>query len=114
MVDSRPLISQNVRYLRTSLGLTQENLAFASGMTTACISRLERSPANPTVGTLDHIANGLKVRTAHLFDEELASREGEAKTALFRCFDEAARLPVEQQEELTVLIRNFLDMCKVL
>lgn len=78
MSNSNEVIRRNIRFVRTSLGMTQEQLAFASGMTTACVSRLERVNGNPTVQTLDQIADGLKLQTMRLFDEDLMSPENPA------------------------------------
>ena len=86
----------------------RDRRAFASGMTTACVSRLERVNGNPTVQTLDQIADGLKLQTMRLFDEDLISPENRRLTALQRSFFAAQELPAERQEELSLLIQNYI------
>ena len=113
MSNSNEVIRRNIRFVRTSLGMTQEQLAFASGMTTACVSRLERVNGNPTVQTLDQIADGLKLQTMRLFDEDLMSPENRRLTALQRSFFAAQELPDERQEELGMLIQNYISLGKL-
>lgn len=113
MSNSNEVIRRNIRFVRTSLGMTQEQLAFASGMTTACVSRLERVNGNPTVQTLDQIADGLKLQTMRLFDEDLISPENRRLTALQRSFFAAQELPAKRQEELSLLIQNYISLGKL-
>ena len=113
MSNSNEVIRRNIRFVRTSLGMTQEQLAFASGMTTACVSRLERVNGNPTVQTLDQIADGLKLQTMRLFDEDLMSPENRRLTALQRSFFAAQELHAERQEELGLLIQNYISLGKL-
>ena len=113
MSNSNEVIRRNIRFVRTSLGMTQEQLAFASGMTTACVSRLERVNGNPTVQTLDQIADGLKLQTMRLFDEDLMSPENRRLTVLKRSFFAAQELPAERQEELGLLIQNYISLGKL-
>ena len=48
-----------IRSLRTSYGLTQQELARRSGMKPANLCRLENGNGNPSVATLSKIASGL-------------------------------------------------------
>jgi transcriptional regulator with XRE-family HTH domain len=56
--------------LRTSLELTQEQLADRSGLDQANISDIENGDANPTARTLGRIASGLGVDAAALFGRD--------------------------------------------
>lgn len=56
--------------LRTSLGLTQEQLADRSGLDQANISDIENGDANPTARTLGRIASGLGVDAVALFGRD--------------------------------------------
>ena len=64
------LVARNLRRMRVELNLTQEQLAFQAGLTTAFISRLERGNANPTIGSLETISNALGIALADLIKEE--------------------------------------------
>lgn len=60
--DGRALLT-----LRTERGLTQEELAVASGTTFSTISRLERgAQGEPTLGTVQKIADALEVPPTNL------------------------------------------------
>ena len=54
--------------LRTSMGLTQEQLAERSGLDQASISEIENGDANPTVRTLGRVAAGLEVDASVLLN----------------------------------------------
>ena len=53
---------------RTSSGLTQEELSRKSGINQANISKLEHGKANPSVSTLQKLANGLGKRLVISFE----------------------------------------------
>ncbi|WP_336967908.1 helix-turn-helix transcriptional regulator [Brevundimonas aurantiaca] len=58
----------NLRSLRRAAGLSQEELAFRSGMKRGCLSDLERGTRNPTVRCLGRLANALKVPPGRLLE----------------------------------------------
>ena len=59
-------ISDRIRLLRTSAGLTQEKLAERSGLTQSHVCRLERGEHSPNGLTLEKLARGLGVPTSKL------------------------------------------------
>lgn len=58
-MDMRQLVGQNVRSLRMSARLTQEELAVRSGFSQQYISGLEAGRRNPTVVSLFELAQAL-------------------------------------------------------
>jgi transcriptional regulator with XRE-family HTH domain len=62
----RKLVGRNVRAARVTRGLTQEQLAEASGFSQQYISGLEQGLRNPTVVTLYEIATVLQVLPSDL------------------------------------------------
>ncbi|MGE5538062.1 MAG: helix-turn-helix domain-containing protein [Gemmatimonas sp.] len=60
-MDVRKLVGQNVRRLRKEKGLSQEALAFESGLHRTYVSDIERGVRNPTVLILHEIAQALKI-----------------------------------------------------
>jgi transcriptional regulator with XRE-family HTH domain len=48
-----------VRQLRTSAGITQEELAFKAGIDRTYASQIERAIANPSLGIICQIADAL-------------------------------------------------------
>jgi transcriptional regulator with XRE-family HTH domain len=59
-------IAQNVRQLRQSRNLTQEQLARLSGVPRPTWSNLESGAANPTVSVLAKVATALQVPVEEL------------------------------------------------
>jgi transcriptional regulator with XRE-family HTH domain len=61
-----PVLPVVLRRLRTERGLSQEALAFASGVTVSTLSRIERGENSPTWATLMQIARALDVTPIEL------------------------------------------------
>jgi transcriptional regulator with XRE-family HTH domain len=61
-----PVIGKTIKSLREEAGLTQEELAHASGLNTSEISNLERGRRNPRWETMKRLANGLRVSCADM------------------------------------------------
>jgi transcriptional regulator with XRE-family HTH domain len=62
----QPALGEAIRQLRQKRGMTQEDLAHESGITTGTLSLIERGHANPTWGTLKGIAAALGVSMGQL------------------------------------------------
>ena len=59
-------VGENIVRLRQLKGWTQEDLAYYADLTVASISKIERGVTNPTLKTLDKIADALGVETDEL------------------------------------------------
>lgn len=57
----------NLKKIRLSKGLSQEELANSSDVSLAQITRVERGVVNPTLCTIKALAKGLGVNTKELF-----------------------------------------------
>ncbi len=68
-MDVRKRVGTNLKRLRQDRGLSQEELAFESGLHRTYISGVERGVRNPTVLVLEEIAAALKVPAAKLLEE---------------------------------------------
>jgi transcriptional regulator with XRE-family HTH domain len=55
-----------VRQLRTSAGITQEELAFKAGIDRTYASQIERAVANPSLGIICQIADALNCKPEEL------------------------------------------------
>ena len=58
-VKSQANLASNVKRLRTSLGLTQEELAFRAGIDRTYASQIERAIANPSLAIICMLADEL-------------------------------------------------------
>jgi transcriptional regulator with XRE-family HTH domain len=62
-------LARNLRHRRVSAGLSQEDLAERTGLSQTWISRMEIGQANPTMETLETVAEALSIRVHDLFDD---------------------------------------------
>jgi transcriptional regulator with XRE-family HTH domain len=65
-MDIRLQLAANVRRLRKEKGLSQEQLAFETGLHRTYISGVERAVRNPTVLSIEKIAMALGVEAGRL------------------------------------------------
>jgi len=68
-MDTRARIAWNLRQLRSTLGVTQENLAVDANIDRTVVSDLERGRHNASIDLLDRLAIALAVDVAVLFAE---------------------------------------------
>lgn len=68
MKDAQKIFAETCRRLREQAGMTQEKLGEAAGITGAYVSEIERGNANPTLATIQKLADGLNVDIAVLAD----------------------------------------------
>jgi transcriptional regulator with XRE-family HTH domain len=68
-MKGRALVAWNLRRIRVRRGLSQERLAFDSGVDRSYVGGLERQEENPTVDILDRLARTLGVAISDLFVE---------------------------------------------
>jgi transcriptional regulator with XRE-family HTH domain len=66
-MNGRALVAWNLRRIRVEKGLSQEKLAFDTGIDRAYVGGLERKEENPTVDLLDRLADRLQVAIAEFF-----------------------------------------------
>lgn len=65
-MDLVELLGANVRKLRKSKGMSQEELALEAGMKRSYLSDLERGTRNPSVRVLGRLAEALEVEPSEL------------------------------------------------
>lgn len=68
-MESRPLIARNLKEIRLSRRMSQEELALVAEIDRTYVSGLERCIRNPTVDLLDKLAVVLSVKTIDFFAE---------------------------------------------
>jgi transcriptional regulator with XRE-family HTH domain len=66
-MKARALVAWNVRRIRVKRGISQERLAFDTGIDRSYMGGLERGAENPTVDLLERIAKTLDVPLVELF-----------------------------------------------
>lgn len=83
----RKLVGSNLRRLRVERDISQERLAFDSGVDRSYLGGMERGEENPTVDILDRLAATLAVPIGELF----TASESDAVKGLKRGRKPAAR-----------------------
>ena len=66
----RELVGRNVRRIRVAKDISQERLAFDSGVDRSYLGGVERGEENPTVDVLERLATTLGIALAELFSTE--------------------------------------------
>lgn len=72
--EASEIVGQNVAVLRQQCGLTQQELADKIGVARPRIAEIESGRYNPTVDTLQAIADALKVCIERLFKKPRKKR----------------------------------------
>lgn len=73
-------LGQRIRQLRTDRHMSQEELAFKSGISPAHLGQIERAAKKPTVDTVGKIAAALNVPAAALFSDEMILAQPSSNT----------------------------------
>jgi transcriptional regulator with XRE-family HTH domain len=71
-IDYKKLVGKNVRHLRVSAKLRQDEVASQCGIFRTYLSRIENGHANPTLLTLISLATCLRVEPSELFKSPVA------------------------------------------
>ncbi|WP_082530052.1 helix-turn-helix domain-containing protein [Rhizobium sp. Root1203] len=74
-MDARQRVAINIRRLRVSKGISQDDLALAADIERSYTGHLERGGKNPTVATLEKIAEAMSCDIAELFTPVLDSAD---------------------------------------
>jgi transcriptional regulator with XRE-family HTH domain len=75
-MDYRVIIGKNVRRFRKQISVSQEELSFRTGFTRAYLSELENGRSNPTIQSLERLADELKVSLIDLLTPEPKGKFG--------------------------------------
>jgi transcriptional regulator with XRE-family HTH domain len=73
-MDIRRLVGQNVRLLRGRSGISQEELAFRSGLHRTYVSGVERGIRNPTAVIIGRLAKALDVDAGSLLQAKAKNK----------------------------------------
>lgn len=61
------LLAASVVQMRAERDMTQEDVAFAAGLPTATVSKIERCVLSPTLRTIEKLAKGFDVQIGEFF-----------------------------------------------
>lgn len=63
--------AKHLKSIRKTIGITQTQLAFESGLSLSQIARIETAKINPTLSTIFAIIKALEISPSEMFDFEL-------------------------------------------
>ena len=67
MANTVEIMAKNIKRLRENKKLSQDDLSIKSGVIQAQISRIERGLVEPSISTLEKLANALEVSVSEFF-----------------------------------------------
>lgn len=74
-MDIYQIVAQNIKYIRKSLDLTQEEISERAGMTHNFYGQIERGTKKGSLVTIKRIADAFNIETGELFKENLSLLE---------------------------------------
>lgn len=103
------MVGQRIHGFRIKNKMSQETLAFASGLHPAYLGRVERGEKCPTVETLYKISNGLNIPLSELLDidSEITPTEAEA---VKRIVSAMSGLTGEEAVKLAEVVEKIISM----
>jgi transcriptional regulator with XRE-family HTH domain len=75
MTDVRKMMGKQIKTLRQTRDMSQEELSEKISINSKYLSAIERGKANPTLAVLIRLADSLKVGIPDLFNHELEPKE---------------------------------------
>ena len=111
MSDIAIRMGQRIRELRTDRKMSQEELAFKSGISPAHLGQIERATKNLTIDTVSKIAAALEVPISELFSENLM--EFTTQNAVIEKINiHLERMTEEEQRDFLKILRIFAKHTK--
>lgn len=104
-------IGDRIRELRNQNHLSQEQLAFSAGITTAYLGQIERNEKNPTVNVVAKLCGALGIGLSDFFsDDNLPLRESDPISTQIlhqlKCEDDETKLIILQIIKQALKLKN--------
>jgi transcriptional regulator with XRE-family HTH domain len=109
MGDLEVRFGRRVRELRVEQGLSQEQLAQASGVARTFVGGVERGQRSPTIGTIQRLARALGVSLPELADVESKRSEPAHTTVAVRFANRVAAMAEDSSEADVSAIFDLLE-----
>ncbi len=100
-------LGRRIRAFRKENGISQEELAFKSSISTTYLGQIERAEKSPTVDVLDKISNALEISIYDLFVFDESVKPINKSIILNKINAQLATLSENEQAELLKLIKNI-------
>lgn len=103
-------IGKQIRAQRNERGITLEELSFKSGLNAAHLGQIERGLRNPTIETLEKIAEALNVPFYDLICTEVPStapERNETDSVRHKIDAQLSSMTLDEQKDILRIIRIF-------
>lgn len=101
-------IGHRIKELRTAKGLSQEKLAFDSGITTTYLGLLERNRKNPTINVIEHLCHAMGV-TLHEFFNDADTPTGGVDDLSTQLLSLVRSRTDSEKKEIALFLKRILD-----
>jgi transcriptional regulator with XRE-family HTH domain len=101
-------VSERIRELRNTRGLSQEQLANKANLNTSFIGAIERDVKKPTVDTLDKIITALDISVQDFFNFEIDLSKNETSDDLNKLIYIVKDLNEKDQETIYNLVKQII------
>lgn len=101
-------LGNRIRAFRTNLSISQEELAFKSGISPAHLGQIERGLKSPTITTIEKIANALNVTLPDLFSFGTTITP-ETTGELNKIKNYLNGLPEEELKDINKIIKSIIN-----
>ena len=99
MSNISKILGKRIRNYRTAIGVSQETLAELAGCHPTYIGQIERGEKNPTIESIEKIANALNISLSKLF-EQLGGCDDEARNIPLECYEFICEKTKAEQEHI--------------
>jgi len=111
MTNDEKSLSQNLKFIRMSKGLSQQDLANKCGISKKAISHYETNISNPPIDKLKAISVALNVTIADLLNEKLLIKNNNLNVVDLRILKKIIKIksiPVKEQNKIWLYIETVL------
>lgn len=98
---------KQVRVLRNSQKMSQEELAFKAGISAAHLGQIERAEKNPTLETIGKLSDALGVSLSDLFSFEQSNAQTQEDTAVVKINAHLKSMTAEEKNDILRIVRIF-------
>lgn len=103
------VIGKQIRPIRNAQGITLEELSFKSGLNAAHLGQIERGLRNPTIETLERIADALEVPFMELIcvSEQDLHKSNDTDIIKRKIDAQLSSMTLDELEDILRIIRIF-------
>lgn len=103
---------KQLRKLRHSKKMSQEELAFKAGISAAHLGQIERAEKNPTLETVGKLSDALGISLPELFSFEQSTVQTEEDSTIVKINAQLKSMTTEERNDILRIIRIFRHHAK--